>query len=68
MSESLLLRDADAAALCGLSRSGFRKAHAAGRVPLPVRIGRACRWRRDELTAWIAAGCPTRDRWAAAKK
>jgi len=65
---ALLLRDTEAAALCGLSRSGWRKAHSAGRVPLPVRIGRACRWRADELRRWCDAGCPNRDTWAAMKK
>ncbi len=64
----LLLRDAEAAALCGLSRSGWLKACSAGRTPLPVRIGRACRWRADELRRWADAGCPNRDAWMAMKK
>ncbi len=68
MPDALLMRDTEAATLCGMSRSGWRKAHSAGRTPAPVRIGRACRWRRDELTAWVAAGCPPRDRWTAAQK
>lgn len=29
-----------------------------GRMPPPVRIGRVVRWRRDEIEAWIKAGCP----------
>ena len=36
----------------------------AGKLPAPVRIGRAVRWRLDELQAWRAAGCPPRDEWA----
>jgi hypothetical protein len=28
-----------------------------------MRIGRSLLWRRDELTAWIAAGCPARNVW-----
>lgn len=63
-----LLRDTEAAELCGLSRSGWHKANSAGRVPLPVRIGRATRWRRTELLDWIAAGTPRRDRWIAMRK
>lgn len=36
-----------------------------GRLPAPVRLGRSVRWRRDELLAWLEAGCPSRDRWEA---
>jgi excisionase family DNA binding protein len=28
-----------------------------GRIPQPVRLGRLARWRRDEITSWLAAGC-----------
>lgn len=30
----------------------------AGRMPRPIKLGALVRWRRDELEAWIAAGCP----------
>ncbi len=54
----------DAAELLGISRAQFWKLHAAGRVPLPVRLGaKAPRWRVDELRTWLAAGCPNRDVW-----
>jgi len=36
---------------------------AAGKVPMPVRIGRSTFWRPSELHAWIAAGCPNRVTW-----
>lgn len=36
---------------------------ATGRIPRPVRVGRAVRWRRDELIVWIGAGCPDRETW-----
>lgn len=29
-----------------------------GRMPQPVRIGRAVRWNREELRAWVNSGCP----------
>jgi predicted DNA-binding transcriptional regulator AlpA len=59
-----LLVDARAAArLCGVSRSHFLAMHSAGKVPLPVRLGRRTLWRAAELAAWIDAGCPARDRW-----
>ena len=64
-----LLLDARAAAkLCGVSRSHFLAMHSAGKVPLPVRLGRRCLWRVAELAAWIEARCPARDRWENVKK
>lgn len=29
-----------------------------GRMPQPVKVGALVRWRRADLEAWIAAGCP----------
>ena len=58
-----LIDAAAAARLCGVSKSGWWAFHAAGRCPLPVRLGRATRWRRDELSDWIDAGCPSRSKW-----
>ena len=31
----------------------------AGSMPRPIRLGKLVRWRRAELEAWIAAGCPS---------
>jgi len=44
-----------------------RSMDSCGQLPEPVRLGRAVRWRRDEIFNWIAAGCPSRDRWNAIK-
>ena len=30
-----------------------------GRMPMPLRLGRLVRWRRDDLVKWISAGCPS---------
>lgn len=59
----LLLGARGVAAALGLSVRSVERAHAAGRLPAPVRIGRSCRWRADELRAWVAAGCPSRAEW-----
>lgn len=63
--ESPLLVDAPAAArLLGIGKSLFWSMHSSGRLgPLPIRLGRRTLWRKDELTAWIKAGCPARDQW-----
>jgi excisionase family DNA binding protein len=29
----------------------------AGKLPKPVRLGGAVRWRLDEIKTWIASGC-----------
>jgi len=69
MSAETLLIDARAAArLCGIGRTSWYGLLSAGRVPEPIRLGRAVRWRRDELIAWIAAGCPPRHKWEAMRK
>lgn len=30
----------------------------AGKIPRPVKLGSLVRWRADEITAWLADGCP----------
>ena len=37
--------------------------HSSGRLPRPIRFGRAVRWSVRELEEWLAAGAPTRSRW-----
>ena len=39
--------------LTGLSRSTVYKQMRSGGFPLPVKIGRAVRWRHDEIATWI---------------
>lgn len=63
--EPLLLSAVEAARLLRISERHFYKLHASGRVPRPVRFGRAVRWRADELREWVAAGAPPRARWEA---
>jgi predicted DNA-binding transcriptional regulator AlpA len=66
--EPLLLTADQAAALCGVSGATWYRMASAGRCPASVRLSRGCvRWRRDELTDWIAAGCPDRKTWEALK-
>ncbi len=48
---------------CALSKSAWYKARASGKIPAPVKIGGALRWRLEELRLWIAAGCPPAAKW-----
>ncbi|MBM4069181.1 MAG: hypothetical protein FJ271_09590 [Planctomycetes bacterium] len=59
----MLFGAAELARLTGRSVRSIWRDHAAGRLPRPVRLGGAVRWRRDEVIAWIAADCPTREEW-----
>lgn len=45
------------------SVASLRRDDASGRLPAPVRIGGSKKWRRDEIAAWVSAGCPIRDAW-----
>lgn len=64
----LLVDTKEAARLSGVGRTLWLQLASAGRVPLPVRLGRRVLWRRDELADWIEAGCPGRDRWIALRE
>lgn len=55
----------EVARLLGISRAHVWRMHSSGRLPKPVRLGRAVRWGRAEIEGWLAAGAPTRERWEA---
>ncbi len=58
-----------AAKLLGISRALFFRMNSAGKLPLPVYLSSRCpRWRRAELLAWLAAGCPDRLTWTKLRK
>ena len=63
--DSLLLRAAEAARLCAVSKVSWHRWDSAGRIPQGLKIGGAKVWRRAELEAWILAGTPCRERWIA---
>jgi predicted DNA-binding transcriptional regulator AlpA len=52
----------------GVSEATWWRLHAAGKVPAPVKLGSRTLWRREELVAWIEAGCPSRRQWEAMRK
>ncbi|MDR1613855.1 MAG: AlpA family phage regulatory protein, partial [Planctomycetota bacterium] len=54
-----------AAAMMGIHRATVFKLLSAGKFPRPVKLGRATRWVKDELLAWIAAKCPPLAKWEA---
>lgn len=56
--DAALLDVNQVAATCGCAARTVYRLSDAGRMPQPVRFGSLVRWRRVELDAWIAAGCP----------
>ena len=52
-----LLSVKNAAALLNCSERTVYRLADAGRLPRPVKLGSLVRWRKGELTAWIADGC-----------
>lgn len=50
--------------LCAGVRS-IRTWDAAGKLPVPIRIGGRVVWRVQEIRAWLEAGAPNRDEWEA---
>jgi predicted DNA-binding transcriptional regulator AlpA len=63
-----LLLVVDARRLAKLLCSGLRTVRtwdAAGKIPAPIRIGGRVVWRVAEIRAWLDAGAPDRETWAA---
>ncbi len=63
--EPLLVDAKTAVWMIGVGKTKLYALHASGRLPEPIRLGRAVRWSVQELREWTAAGCPARDRWQA---
>jgi predicted DNA-binding transcriptional regulator AlpA len=66
--DKLVLTTSEAAAIFQKSVRTWRSWDAAGKIPKPMRIGRATYWRPEELRAWVAAGCPDRETWEAMRE
>lgn len=55
---SILMCIDSVAKFLGCSPKHIYRLSDSGRMPRPVKLGRVNRWRRDEIEAWIQAGCP----------
>ena len=53
-----LLTVPDVAEVCSIAPETVRRMTDRGAMPMPVRLGRAVRYRLDEIESWIADGCP----------
>jgi prophage regulatory protein len=66
--EALLIDATGLARLLGLSLRTVRRLDCSGKLPRPVRIGGAVRWRVEEVTAWLESDCPDREQWQTLRK
>ena len=57
---ALLVGRIESARLCGVSPASWDRLVAAGKTPRPLKLGGRVVWRRTDLEAWIAHGCPDR--------
>jgi len=67
-SDRLALPAAEVAKLLGISERHLWALNSSGRLPRPVRLGRAIRWNLSELRVWLDAACPERSRWEVMQK
>lgn len=51
------------AILLSCSEKHVQNLDASGRLPQPIRLGKAKLWPTDEIRHWLAAGAPPRERW-----
>jgi excisionase family DNA binding protein len=56
--EPLLVTASQIATLMQISTRTLWRLLSGGKIPEPLRIGGAVRWRLDDVKSWIAAGCP----------
>lgn len=62
--ERALMTRPEAADFLSLHERTLRRFDEQGLMPGPVKVGRhRVRYRRDELIAWVHAGCPRMDDW-----
>lgn len=68
-SQPALMTAADLAGEMQVTERTIRRLSMRGKIgPTPLQIGRAVRYRRDEVARWFLAGCPDRDTWRAMGK
>ena len=65
--ESLLVSRANAARMLDLSVATLDRMQAAGKLPRTLTVNGGVRYRRDDLTRWVALGCPDRQAFDAAQ-
>ncbi|QQE10118.1 helix-turn-helix domain-containing protein [Planctomycetota bacterium] len=58
-----LLNVDEVAEMLDIDRSTVYRHRRAGRLPLPIKIGKRVLWIGDEVKRWLEAGAPNLRRW-----
>jgi len=61
--QRLLWSAAELSQVLGVSVRTIRRLELQARLPRPLVIGRAVKWKADEIRRWVNARCPSRDEW-----
>lgn len=59
--EPLLLKAEDVATLLAISTRQVYRLADYGKMPRPLKLGGAVRWRKGDVQDWIEKGCPNCD-------
>ena len=68
VTNQVLLRAADCARLCGVSKRTWFRLAASARTPVSIRLGASPVWRRKDLDLWISWDCPNRQEYESRKE
>lgn len=64
ISPQALITRHETARLISVSLVSLKRWNRSGRFgPAPIKLGKCSRYRRDEVLAWVNAGCPPRREW-----
>jgi predicted DNA-binding transcriptional regulator AlpA len=61
--QGMLIDSREAMRLLKVAKRTLWQMHTTGKMPPPIRIGRAIRWRLEVLKQWVEAGCPVDPEW-----
>lgn len=68
MTETQLLKAKELGRLLALSQRQIFRLNSCGKLPRPVRIGGAVRWKLADVTRWQDLNCPDRKEYEARLK
>lgn len=68
MIENQLLTAKQVGLMLALSKRQIFRLNAAGKLPRPVKIGGAVRWKQSDISLWQDLNCPNRSEFEARQK
>lgn len=68
MNENQLVTASELGLLLALSKRQIFRLNSSGKLPRPVRIGGAVRWKVSDISRWQELNCPSRSEFEARQK